>query len=813
MPQGLAVSMRQENVLLPIRWDDKTGKFFLGVPLTAKSGAMSPEYILADSLTGAVGQNDLQLDRGQMGIQEDDIISPDSRLVYFQRVGPKLLLVQENTKFRTSSPDPDEQRAVHQSFPPSVLAGFDIKDEADGFAVVDATSYFLQDIQAVTEVLSIKKQGSYEVDKDRSIIVPEDSKAFTENTDIEAELTLKTDDPNQAKILADVAPEVRALTVRERHIFLKLPDAGFVPRRFSPRSGYLNMTYREMNTPLGVDVDQQFIPRHRLQKQDPACVSDCVPVRPIKYYVDRGAPEPLREALVEGCRWWDEAFQAAGWAKGTFQVELLPEGADPMDAQYNIIQWVHRANRGWSFGLSITDPRTGEILKGNVTLGSLRGRQDYLLAEALLAPYKGGKVPDEAHDEALAMVLARIRQLAAHETGHTLGLRHNYAASAMPHSPEMTMSVMDYPPPWITLDKSGLPDLHHAYPEKIGEWDKVAIDYGYREFDRDGRAIENSDALEAILHTAETKGTLYLSDDDARPKGSASPISNLWDSGTDAASELNRILEIRRVALDRFGEDSIRPGAPTAQMEDTLVPLFLLHRYQTEAATKTIGGLDYRYTVRGDNQKGPQIVSASEQRRALAAVVKTLSPGVLTFPESLLRQLPPRTPGMRPTLDGTRTFESFVSRTSVTFDPVGAAERAADLTLVVLFDPARANRICEYHARDASEPTLEEVIDAARRSADSVPATGGLPNLVSAAVRARIVEALFRLASDPQSSFAVRSVVRAKLDAIARSLPPNAGGVEIKRRITAFESDPEKFKPQPILEAPPGSPIGDDEAF
>jgi Met-zincin/Domain of unknown function (DUF5117) len=795
-------AMQQENVLLPIRWDAKKGSLFLGVPLTEKGGTASPKYILNDSLPYAVGQNDLGLDRGQLG---------GARLVHFERVGPKLLLVQENTRFRTDSVDPAELLAVQQSFPSSVLAAFEIAGENDGFVVVDATKYFCEDIHSIAETLATTKQGTYSLDKDRSTIVPEASKAFPQNTEIEAELTFTSADPSKAKALADVSPEVHALTVHVRQSFLKLPDPGFVPRRFSPRSGYFDASYRDMTTPLGDDVNQQFIARHRLQKKDPNCHDHCEAVHPIHYYVDRGAPEPLRSALVEGCSWWDEAFQAAGWAKGTFQVDLLPADADPMDARYNIIQWVHRANRGWSYGDAIADPRTGEILKGNVTLGSLRGRQDYLLAEALLAPYQDGKVPDAAHDEALAMVLARIRQLAAHETGHTLGLMHNYAASTMPHTPNQTMSVMEYPHPWITLDKNGVPDLRQAYPAGIGVWDEVAIEYGYREFDHDGKPFEDSAALEQILHTAEAKGVLFLSDNDARPAGSASPIAHLWDNGTDAADELNRILEIRAAALKRFGENTIRLGVPTAQMEDTLVPLYLLHRYQVEAATKVIGGLDYRYTVRGDGQKGPEIVSAVEQRKALAAVVKTLSPEVLVLPDALLRQLPPRTPGMARTADEARSVESFPSHTALTFDPIATAESSADFTLSFLFLPERANRLVEYHARDAAEPTLDEVIDATLQATSAGTPNDGLASLVSIDVRARIVEALFRLAADPKTSFAARSLVTAKLHAIGQAQPANANGDEIKRRIAIFERDPERFKPEPVVETPPGSPIGDDE--
>jgi hypothetical protein len=799
-------TMQQQKVLLPISWDAKAGRFFLGVPLTEKDGTASPQYILSTSLPNGVGQNNLGMDRGQIEVISGTSLTGGPRLVHFERVGPKLLLVQENTMFRTASTDPAQQLAVRQSFPTSSLAGFNIESELENFVVVDATDYFQQDLHGVAEALSGAKQGTYHVDAKRSTIVPESSKAFPENTEIEAELTFVTDDPSKAQTLADVAPDVHAFTVHERQSFLKLPEPGYVPRRYSPRSGYFDSSYREMNTPLGVDTNQRFIVRHRLQKKDPRCRENCEAIKPIHYYVDRGAPEPLRSALLEGCRWWDEAFQAAGWAKGTFLVDLLPADADPMDARYNIIQWVHRANRGWSYGTVIADPRSGEILKGNVTLGSLRGRQDYLIAEAILAPYKDGVVPDAGHDKALAMVLARIRQLSAHETGHTLGLSHNFAASTMPHQHSQTMSVMEYPHPWITLDNNGAPDLSHAYPAGIGVWDKVAIDYGYREFDREGMPVEDSITLEGILHQAELRGMRYLSDGDARPSGSASPIAHLWDNGSNVADELNRILNVRAAALKRFGEDTIRDGTPTAQMEDTLVPLYLLHRYQTEAATKIIGGLDYRYTVRGDAQPGPKVVPAADQRKAVAAVVKTLSPEVLTLPEALLRQLPPRTPEL------SRTVESFASHTSVTFDPVATAASAADLTLAVLFRPERANRVVEYHARDASEPALEEVIDSAMHSIVS-GREEGLSGLVTTAVEARFIEALLRLVADQDTSFAARSVVSARLHSIAESQPRNPYGEEIKRRIEGFERDPEKFKPEPPLEVPPGMPIGEEDAF
>ncbi|HVT96143.1 MAG TPA: DUF5117 domain-containing protein, partial [Acidobacteriaceae bacterium] len=482
--------------LLPLDWDAKAGKLYLEVPLDGNAGhTRSQDMIWTNSTPWSMGSSQLGgygMDRGQMA---------PGVIVRFERTGPKLLLVQSNLDFRSSSTDAAERAAVEESFPVSVVAGFTVDAEnSDGTVLVDATQFFLTDVHHVAEGLLQGKQGTFHVDPARSTFVLQHTKAFPKNTVVEAELTFiprPEDLQPVGKILREVSPDARAVTIRERQNFVELPPPGYTPRRFSPRAGYFPMSYRDYDAPLSAPLTEQFILRHRLIKKDPNCTHACEAVAPIQYYVDRGAPEPLRSALVEGARWWDQAYQAAGWAPGTFKVDVLPQDADPMDVRYNIIQWVHRYTRGWSYGDAMADPRTGEIIKGNVTLGSLRARQDYLIAEALLAPYEKGKPPaDEAHDPALQMALQRIRQLGAHETGHTLGLAHNFAASAFPHSPDQTMSVMDYPHPWVTLGPNGVPDLTHAYGVGIGTWDKVAIDYGYREFDRDGKPVEDAAALD-----------------------------------------------------------------------------------------------------------------------------------------------------------------------------------------------------------------------------------------------------------------------------------------------------------------------------
>ena len=781
--------------LLPLFWDANAGKLYLEIP------KLSTDLLYTNSLPYGTGSNDLGLDRGQ---------TAEGRIVRFERSGPKILLVQPNSAFRSSATDPAEQLSVRQSFPESILAGFTVAAESSPTDVlIDATDFFLRDAHGVTETLTRLQQGSYKLDPARSAIDLTGTKAFPKNTEVEAILTFATDTVGGGRrgnnYVADVAPDPHALTLHEHQSFLELPGPGFVPRRFDPRAGYFPTSYRDYSAPLSGELDQQFIIRHRLNKRDPACTKACVAEAPIQYYVDRGAPEPIRTALLEGARWWDDAFQAAGWAPGTFKVDILPADADPMDVRFNIIQWVHRYTRGWSYGAAVADPRTGEIIKGNVTLGSLRGRQDYLIAEALLSPYVQGAKVTPANDPMLAMVLQRIRQLAAHETGHTLGLAHNFAASAFPHpNPDQTISVMDYPHPYITLGKNGVPDLSHAYPVGIGIWDKVAIDYGYRQF---GARVNEHEELNKILAASEKTGLLYITDEDARPLGSAHPHAHLWDNGADPTDELTRILGIRQAALTRFGENAIKPGAPMAQLEDTLVPLYLLHRYQTEAAIKEIGGLDYRYHLRGDGQPDARIVADADQQKALTAALKTLSPDTLTLPEPLLQLLPPRPPGLR------RTQESFASMTGLTFDPVAAAESAADQTLMLLLNPERADRIFEYHHRGAAL-SLPGYLDTIY-NATWAPEPSGFPGVIQQAVALRTIEAMLTLGANPQASVETRAIVRAKLNEFRTSLTkantPNA--LYAASRIHQFLDEPEKFTPAKPIEAPPGMPIGDDEDF
>ncbi|HKN77365.1 MAG TPA: zinc-dependent metalloprotease [Candidatus Acidoferrum sp.] len=763
-------------------WDAKQGKLWLEID----AKRWSTEFLYQSGLPAGIGSNDIGLDRGQLG---------RTAIVRFERSGPKVLLIEENLRYRAVTNDADERRAVHDSFAESALWGFTVAAEENGNALVDATDFFLRDAHGIPATLRRTKQGSYKLDPSRCAIYQ--TKNFPLNTEVEATLTFSGDDPGPW--VREVTPSPESITVREHHSFVQLPPPGYKPRAYDPRSSFFGVAYMDYATPVSEPIVKRFTARHRLEKKDPkAAMSE--PVEPIVYYLDRGAPEPIRSALLEGARWWNQAFEAAGY-KNAFQVKLMPEDADLMDLRYNVIQWVHRATRGWSYGSAVIDPRTGEIIKGHVTLGSLRVRQDYLIAESLLAPYEKGK---PVSPKMMEMALARLRQLAAHEVGHTLGLMHNYSASTVNRS-----SVMDYPPPLVKLAADGTPDLSDAYATGIGDWDKVSITWGYSDF---APGTDEHAALDKILRDAFGRGLRYLTDQDARPAGSSSSVAHLWDSGSNAVDELNRIMQVRAAALKRFGENNIREGTPLATLEDVFVPIYMFHRYQVEAASKLVGGMDYTFALRGDGEVPTQIVAPAEQRRALAAVLATLKPETLALPESLLKNIPPRPP------EYPRDREDFKIHTSPAFDALAPAESAAQHTLQFLFNPERAARLVEFHARNAENPGLEEVIDAVLNATWQAPHGSGYNEQIAETVDNVVLYDLMVLAGNEHATEEVRAIASLKVHGLKDWLNAPISGRQIisdqahiffaSKQIELFEKDPKRIDLTAPVEPPDGPPIG-----
>jgi hypothetical protein len=760
--------------------DEKQDKIFLLID------RFQTEFLYVNSLSAGVGSNDIGLDRGQLGAE---------RVVKFDRRGPKVLLVEPNLRYRAITSSAAEKKSVEEAFAHSVLWGFKVEAEEGNKVLVEATDFFLQDAHGVAETLKSSQQGNYILDKTRSAFFPERIKNFPKNSEFEVTLTF-TGQATGA-FIRSVTPTSSSVTVRQHHSFIELPDDQYTPRKFDPRSGYFSTSYFDYATPISEPIEKRFITRHRLKKKDPnAEVSEAV--EPIIYYLDNGTPEPIRSALLDGARWWNQAFEAAGF-KNAFQVEVMPEGADPMDVRYNVIQWVHRSTRGWSYGASVTDPRTGEIIKGHVTLGSLRVRQDFMIAEGLLAPYENGKPMSKEMEE---MALARLRQLSAHEVGHTIGLAHSYASST-----EKLASVMDYPHPHVSI-KNGKITLENAYDNKIGVWDKVAITFGYKEF---SPGVNEATSLSSIIDNALKQGLTFLSDQDARPTGGSHPFAHLWDNGTDAVEELNRVLDIRTLALKNFGENNIRNGAPMATLEEVLVPVYFFHRYQTEATAKILGGLNYRYALRGDNQPATELVSPEQQTKALEALMKTISPSTLVLSEKLIASIPPRPLGY------SRGRELVKLHTDLTFDPLGTAESAADMTVSLILHPARAARLVEHHARDGKQPSLESVVDRLITATFKAQPMDGMAKATQITVNQVVLNNLIKLALNKDASTLVRSVINLQLNqlkafAVSKQKVADpqwqAHFIDVVARIDKFVDDPEEYRQEAFLAPPPGQPIG-----
>ncbi len=763
--------------------DGEVGKIYLEI------NQFNQEFLFQSAMPHGIGSNDIGLDRGQLGA---------TRLMQFERVGDKVFLRQLNSYYRADTDNQLEKQAVNEAFASSIIWGFKVeKVSKDKLRVlIDYTPFLLSDIHNISAQLKARKQGNYKIDVSRSGLYINRTKAFPNNTELEATVTYKG--TGAGNHLRSVTPDSSAVTVNLHHSLIKLPDDNYQTRVFHPQSGFWAKSYADYASDIDQPLIVRNIPRHRLTKKNPqAKLSEAV--EPIIYYLDAGVPEPIKSALLEGASWWNQAFTDIGY-KNAFQVKILPADADPMDVRYNVIQWVHRATRGWSYGSSVIDPRTGEILKGHVTLGSLRVRQDYLIALGLTSPFKTKNVDTSKMKK---MALARIRQLSAHEVGHTLGIAHNFSASVNDRA-----SVMDYPHPLITL-KNGEIDLSQAYATDIGAWDKLVVDYGYADIP----AAQESNYLAKVIASAKKQGLFYISDPDARAASSGNNNAHLWDNGKNASQELIRILKVRQKALNDFGLNSIAFGQPLSELEQVLVPIYNFHRFQVEATAKLIGGLDYYYEVKGERAaQGVKSVSATEQNQALQALLATLDREVLTLSNNIIKLIPPKAYGY------SRNRESFTSNIGIAFDPVTAAEASAKHTLSLLLNPQRLARVQQQSVVDNKINNVGDIVEILLKETLYQKADKGLALLVQQRVNQQVVDHLIALWQQKGVVTEVRAEIYHRLDNLTEWLDDNNDSRKYRALSAQFNmleqqiefslENGKQVTPITKVNLPPGSPIG-----
>ena len=797
---SLVKGMKKFEGYFNFYYEEKTGKVFMEIDKFDK------EFLYFSSLTDGVGSGGPE--RGQAS----------AMITKFTRTGPKVFLVEPNYNYRAITSNPDEKKAVENAFAQSVIFGFMPAAIENDKVLVDITPFLIRDSQKIGDRIASRRgtegggrggmvmPGSgaggsggapYRMDETRSAVFLPNTKNFPKNTEFEAMITFIGGASAGGRFGGGgIAPDPNAIPVKMHQSFVELPDSNYKPRAFDPRTGFNLFSYMDFSADVKEPMVKRFIRRHRLQKKNPdAAVSEAV--KPIVYYVDRGAPAPVKKALIEGGAWWNQAFETAGF-KDAFQVKELPVDADPMDIRYNIVNWINRTGspRAFSSGASYTDPRTGEIIKGVVTLGSDRHRQDYLIAEGLLQPYEDGKPVPRLMEE---LALARVRQLSAHEIGHTLGFTHNFAAS-----PKGRASVMDYPFPRFEKKSDGTIEVSDAYARGIGSWDARAVVWGYSEF---RKGSDEQKELARIMSQTLKEGHQYIPD----IGGYVHPASHQWDDGENPVAQLNKLLDVRRTVLDKFSEKAIPQGAPMSMLEEVLVPIYLLHRYQIEAVAKSLGGLYFTHALKNDGQTPTKMVDPADQWKAFDALMASVTPEALALPEELIQKIPPRPTGYPAGL------ETFTGHTGPTFDPIAAAESAASTTISAILNAERATRLIEYNGRDSKQPGFIPVVDKLLEKTWKAPLNEGYKGNLQAMVNNLTLKYLLELAANTSTSELARGQALLKISELKEWMQGQlAAAVPAKKanilfalaQMDEFSKDPGKFKPIPATDMPPGAPIG-----
>lgn len=769
-------SMQSRDGFVPVHVDPETGKVFLEVQ------RLNQDFLYVTSMATGLGSGRaFELDRGNTTAQG---------IVRFERHGPRVFLIRQNSAFTATAGGEAASRNVRESFPVSVLASLPIVEQNAGRLLVDATDLFLSDVFGVQGSVRRYGLGEVKLDKTRSYVSAEQTKAFPKNSEIRAVLTFSAETPHAE--LRRHAPDGRSITLEQHHSFVELPTEPLPARVYDPRTANSEATVTDFSEGFADDYRKRYVTRWRLVPKDPVAYlrGELVePVEPIVYYLDPALPEPYRSAYREGTLWWNRTLEAAGF-RNALEVRDLPEGADPMDIRYSVIQLTHRTDAGPSVGPAVRDPRTGEVIVAMPRMDSHRSLIDYNIYAGLLPVYDAQGIAPQLNPEEFTK--ARRRQHAAHEVGHTMGLPHNFMGGADNRS-----SVMHYPFPLIRVDAQGRLDLADAYRPGPGYSDTVAIRYAYTWFPT---PEAEAAGLKAIVEEALERGHRFITGDHAELRGSF-PEATRWVEGRTMFEALDRTMAVRRLMLKHFNEKAIRPGEPMSWLNQRLAHVYLHHRYSVEGVVKNVGGMEFTYALRGDGQVPTRVIPAVDQRRALEMILTVLSPRELAIPEHIPALIPPTPSGyeepeswydpalgvaLPPAVGAHATWIESPAGTAL--DPFAVARSFAQEVVDNLLHPERVARVVSFHARDSSQLSPDELLT---RLVDGTwGATGsraGADGAYRRAAERAVLDGLFSLATDKRATSESRDAAERHLARLAQSLKgsPGSGAADQAHRSRA----------------------------
>jgi hypothetical protein len=795
------VGLQRTDGFVPFYWDVARGRVLLEIP------AFDEDILYYVSAASGGGSVEMSFDRGIM----------DSSVIHFQRSGPRVLVVEQNLRFRAPGGEAPLVENVRDSFPSSVIAGLPIEADQGGRVLVDATSLFMRDAANVVGGMRRSNQGAFRLDTGRSGFYPARMKAFPDNTEIETIMTFAADQPGA--LVANVTPDPQSFTMRIHHSFLRAPT-GYTPRRADPRIGVSSLAFRDYSKPFNESTEVEWVTRWRLEKQNPgAALSE--PKKPIVFYLDPAIPEPIRTAMREGAQWWNKSFEAAGYRNAVRVLDPTPD-MDPMDIRHAWILWINRDERGFSSGGTFRDPRTGEILGSKTRMDSHRIRTIGNYFESYTPTTGGGDgagneecgmvlhVPEDVLALAAQpgtnmpaaqrdMVLLRQSLLTAHELGHVMGFGHNFASSINDRA-----SVMEYPTPRVKVVNGRL-DLSDSFERSTGLYDDLMARYAYTEFPAD----KERQGLDAIIAEMRAKNILFVPSTDPRW---------VWyDDRATPTEYLRETAAARRIMLSQYGPSILQAGEPIGALRDMrLWMTYLHHRWAIESGVGYVGGMYHNIVLKGETLPPTEIVPATLQREVLGLLMETIEPANLAIPETLLTQLTPA-PGAN--------LEDMAE--DYAFDHLRAARILSAMVLEPLLTPERAARLVAFADRQQNAVSLPDVVDAVLAATWRAAPDADTRHRSLRRVSQRVaLDSLMMLGGNADTTPEVRAYVLDQIARLGESLRArkdenpitDAHYRQAERDVARYLENPAANAPKSVLDwgsrprsrypLPPGPPLG-----